>query len=192
LRSLRCCLLGLSGFVGKGVSLLGLVVGQLRCCRHVRDSLPCRSLNRGRWRWAAQSAGDGGAWLDNLARLHVDDGPLTQATLGADAGPLLGFGVGDSLESGQCLRPEPLPVLTNLADALWIDRVDAARADLRIRHQAGHLQDAQVLAHRRTAHRQPGGQLANRCRTLEQTLENRPSRTVAHRVQCRCVSIHLR
>jgi hypothetical protein len=62
-----------------------------------------------------------------------------------------------------------------------VEPVDPAGSRGHVFHQASVLEDLQVLGYRRTAHRQPGRQLADRLRLLSQAGHDRQARAVTQR-----------
>ena len=86
-----------------------------------------------------------------------------------------------ALKRRQRLAPEPVELGAQRAQPVRLDVVDAARAGLRVRHQPGVLEHLQVLGDGGAADRQVLGQLTDRPGTLEQPLEDVPSRRVGER-----------
>src|SRR6516164_5492516 len=74
--------------------------------------------------------------------------------------------------------PELIEPFAQRAETLRIDRINPARAFGAIRHQAGFLEHAQMLRHRRPAYRQAVRDLADRFRARTELLKNPPPRRI--------------
>ena len=66
-----------------------------------------------------------------------------------------------------------------------------ARPRGRVLHQAGVLEDLQMLGHRRPAHRQPGRQLPHSPGPLGQARHDRQARAVAQRAPTVSISVRI-
>ena len=76
------------------------------------------------------------------------------------------------LEGGERIAPEAVEPAAQLAEAFRVDLVEAARAVDLVADEAGLAQRLEVLRDGRPAHRQAGGDLADRHRAGAQALED--------------------
>src|SRR5262249_61336890 len=74
--------------------------------------------------------------------------------------------------------PELIEPFAQRAETLRVDRINPARAVGAIRHQAGFLEHAQMLRHRRPAYRQTVRDGADRFRAGAELLKHPPPRLI--------------
>jgi len=79
------------------------------------------------------------------------------------------------LEGVERRAPELVEIRAQRGHAVGIDGVDAPRAGRPVDHQAGALQNLEVLGHRRAGDRQLARELADGPRPLAEQLEDRAS-----------------
>src|SRR4029450_8088917 len=91
---------------------------------------------------------------------------------------LLGWLLGGRFVRRKGFCPEPVELGAKRIHAVRVELVDATGADGAVDHQPGLLQHLEMLRDGRPADRQPVRELADRLRTLGQTLEDLASRRV--------------
>src|SRR3989442_1245116 len=96
------------------------------------------------------------------------------------------------LECRECVAPEVVEVVAELAEAVGIDAVETSRSVSPFGDETGLLEHAEMLRHGGPAHRQLLGQLRHGQRTSAESFEHSPSGRIPECVKRIYVSHDLR